>query len=56
MSVYTQVLETYVDGVRVFDRTSPQDHLYAVGGYGAGRGQSLHLSEYEAAGDEGGRR
>ncbi|MBA2603724.1 MAG: amidohydrolase family protein [Acidobacteria bacterium] len=56
LSVYTQVLETYVDGVRVFDRTSPQDHLYAVGGYGAGRGQSLHLSEYEAAGDEGGRR
>ncbi len=47
LSVYTKVLETYVDGLRVFDRSSPEDHLHAVGGYGAGRGELLHYEEYE---------
>jgi imidazolonepropionase-like amidohydrolase len=37
LSVYTKVLETWVEGVRVFDRENPKDRLYAVGGYGAGR-------------------
>jgi len=37
LSVYTHVLETWVDGVRVFDREDVKDRLYAVGGYGAGR-------------------
>ena len=37
LSVYTQVLETWVDGQRVFDRSDPQDRLYAEGGYGAGQ-------------------
>ena len=37
LSVYTQVLETWVEGARVFDRTDAKDRLYAVGGYGAGR-------------------
>jgi len=35
-SVYTKVLETWVEGRKVFDRTDPQDHLWAVGGFGAG--------------------
>lgn len=35
-SVYTKVLETWVDGERVFDRSDPQDRLSAVGGWGAG--------------------
>jgi imidazolonepropionase-like amidohydrolase len=35
LSVYTKVLETWVDGVRVFDRSSPQGRLRAVGGWGA---------------------
>ena len=35
-SVYTQVLETWVEGKKVFDRSDPKDHLYAVGGFGAG--------------------
>ena len=39
LSVYTHVLETWVDGVRVFDRENAKDRLYAVGGYGAGRGR-----------------
>jgi cytosine/adenosine deaminase-related metal-dependent hydrolase len=37
LSVYTQVLETWVEGLRVFDRADAKDRLYAVGGYGAGR-------------------
>ena len=41
LSVYTKVLETYVEGARVFDRANPQDRLFAVGGYGAGRDQVL---------------
>ncbi|HVF51734.1 MAG TPA: amidohydrolase family protein [Pyrinomonadaceae bacterium] len=36
LSVYTHVLQTYVEGIKVFDRANPQDRLYAVGGYGAG--------------------
>ena len=36
LSVYTKVLETWVEGNRVFDRSDPKDYLYAVGGYGAG--------------------
>ena len=36
LSVYTKVLETWVEGVRVFDRENPKDRLHAVGGYGAG--------------------
>lgn len=35
-SVYTQVRETWVEGVKVFDWTRPDDRLYAEGGYGAG--------------------
>jgi len=36
LSVYTKVLQTWVEGERVFDRSDPNDRLYAVGGYGAG--------------------
>jgi len=32
-SVYTQVLETYIDGVKVFDRGNPRDAAYQVGGF-----------------------
>ncbi len=38
-SVYTKVRETWVEGQRVFDRSDPEDRLYAVGGYGAGHDQ-----------------
>jgi cytosine/adenosine deaminase-related metal-dependent hydrolase len=34
-SVYTKVLETWVDGNKAFDRSKPSDRLYAVGGAGA---------------------
>ncbi len=46
-SVYTKVLETYVEGVKVFDRSDPKDLLYAVGGYGAGKEQEMHLCCFE---------
>jgi imidazolonepropionase-like amidohydrolase len=36
LSVYTHVEQTFVDGVEVFDRADERDHLYAVGGPGAG--------------------
>lgn len=45
LSVYTHVLETWVDGVKVFDRSDPKDRLYATGGRGAShdQGHALHL-------------
>jgi imidazolonepropionase-like amidohydrolase len=42
LSVYTHVLATWVDGVRVFDRSNPDDRLMAVGGYGASHDQASH--------------
>lgn len=42
-SVYTKVLQTYVEGRKVFDRSDPKDYLYAVGGYGAGHDQDPYL-------------
>ena len=38
-SVYTTVEQTWVEGVKAFDRSIPEDRLLAVGGYGAGRDQ-----------------
>ncbi len=36
LSIYTRVLETWVEGRRVFDLSDPEDALYAEGGRGAG--------------------
>lgn len=47
LSVYTKVLETWVDGAKVFDRSDPKDLLYAVGGYGASHDQPLTLDDDE---------
>ena len=46
LSVYTLVLETYVEGVRVFNRAESKDKLYATGGYGAGRDEGVHFGCY----------
>ncbi|MDQ3804129.1 MAG: amidohydrolase family protein [Acidobacteriota bacterium] len=51
LSAYTKVLETWVEGVRVFDRNDPRDRLYAVGGYGAGRDQAVHYDCFEDDGE-----
>lgn len=35
-SIYTRVLETHIEGAKVFDLANEQDRLFAEGGYGAG--------------------
>ncbi len=47
LSVYSKVIETWVEGVQVFDRSDPTDYLYAVGGYGAGHDQDPYLCCYD---------
>jgi imidazolonepropionase-like amidohydrolase len=40
-SLYTQVLQTYIDGVCVFDRTRQREWTYQTGGYALTRRDSL---------------
>ncbi len=48
LSVYTHVLQTWIEGKKVFDRSDPKDHLYAVGGVGASHDPGeLHVDEEE---------
>jgi imidazolonepropionase-like amidohydrolase len=42
-SVYTKVLETWVEGEKRFDRSDPKDALYAEGGYGAAHDQEPYF-------------
>jgi imidazolonepropionase-like amidohydrolase len=42
-SVYTKVLETWVEGELRFDRADPADRLYAEGGFGAGHDQNPYF-------------
>jgi cytosine/adenosine deaminase-related metal-dependent hydrolase len=51
LSVYTHVEQTWVEGRKVFDRTNPQDHLWAVGGPGAGDPRRAFLCCFESAWD-----
>ena len=51
LSVYTHVEQTWVEGRKVFDLTNPQDHLYAVGGAGAGDSRRAHLCCFTSAWD-----
>lgn len=46
-SVYTHIMQTWVEGKKVFDRDDPADHLIAVGGKGATDDQILHLSCFD---------
>jgi imidazolonepropionase-like amidohydrolase len=43
LSVYTRVLQTWVEGRKVFDFADPKDRLMAMGGYGASAGQVRSL-------------
>lgn len=52
LSVYTNVLQTWVDGKIVFDRSNAEDFLVAVGGYGAGNDKLVHIDCFD--GDLGG--
>jgi imidazolonepropionase-like amidohydrolase len=51
-SVYTKVLETWVEGKRVFNRSNPKDLLTATGGYGAASDREIHIDCFD--GDLGG--
>ncbi|QQS41786.1 MAG: amidohydrolase family protein [Acidobacteriota bacterium] len=52
LSVYTNVLQTWVDGGKVFDRSTAEDYLVAVGGYGATNDRLVHIDCFD--GDVGG--
>jgi imidazolonepropionase-like amidohydrolase len=45
-SVYTHVEETWVEGVKMYDRSNPEDKKYAVGGYDVFR-RDAHLDACE---------
>lgn len=51
-SVYTQVLETWVEGTRVFDRADAKDRLIATGGVGAGDPRAARLCCFGTWGGE----
>lgn len=54
LSVYTHVMQTWVEGKKVFDRADPKDYLVAVGGQGATTDGILDIDCFD--GDiEGGR-
>jgi imidazolonepropionase-like amidohydrolase len=50
LSVYTRVLQTWVEGQKVFDLERDEDRLMANGGYGAGNPRHEHLDCFEGAG------
>ena len=52
LSVYTHVLETWVEGKKVFDRSDPKDLLIANGGVGAGADGDTDIDCFD--GDIGG--
>jgi imidazolonepropionase-like amidohydrolase len=52
LSVYSKVLETWIEGTKVFDRSDPDDHLHAVGGYGAGNDITPYLCCYDHGSDQ----
>jgi imidazolonepropionase-like amidohydrolase len=49
-SVYTKVLQTWVEGNKVFDRSIEKDRLYAVGGYGASHDQPTLTADDDEVG------
>jgi cytosine/adenosine deaminase-related metal-dependent hydrolase len=55
LSVYTHVMETWVEGKKVFDRSDPKDYLVAVGGKGAtddAAEHDLHCFDGDIGGQE----
>jgi imidazolonepropionase-like amidohydrolase len=52
LSVYTKVEQTWVDGVKVFDRSEAKDRLYAVGGFGASHDQGGAIFDHHEFGEE----
>lgn len=54
LSVYTRVLETWVEGRKAFDLSDPDDALYAEGGQGAGFELNPYLCCFGQAWQTGG--
>jgi imidazolonepropionase-like amidohydrolase len=52
LSVYTRVLETWVEGRKVFDLGRPEDRLFADGGEGAGHERATGLCCFERGEDQ----
>ncbi len=50
-SIYSKVEQTWVEGQKAFDRSRPQDLLYAVGGYGAGHDQEPYFCCFDQGGE-----
>ena len=47
LGTYTHVLETWVEGRKVFDRSDPKDLLIAVGGFGATNDGEMHVDCFD---------
>ena len=52
LSVYTHVLQTFVEGKKVFDRSDPKDLLIATGGYGASTDREIHIDCFDDFGGQ----
>jgi len=52
LSVYTHILQTFVEGKKVFDRSDAKDYTIATGGYGASDDREIHIDCFD--GDLGG--
>lgn len=54
LSVYTHILQTYIEGSVVFDRNKPSDRIFATGGYGVGADQlmDMHDDDKEEGGNQ----
>lgn len=53
LSTYTHILETWVEGAKLFDRSKPEDLLMATGGFGAGSPMEASHHHWELAEGEG---
>lgn len=53
LSAYSHVLETWVEGDKLFDRSKPEDLLMATGGFGAGSPMETAHHHWEIAEAEG---
>lgn len=51
LSVYTHILETWVEGKKVFDRSDPKDYLIQVGGAGAASDGFIDTDDYDGGND-----
>lgn len=52
LSVYTHILQTFVEGKKVFDRSDAKDYLISTGGYGAGDDREIHIDCFDGDQEE----